>query len=191
MNWNNEKRTLGELIPYEKNPRVLTDKQRKDIEKSLKKFNLVEVPAINLDNKIIAGHQRIKILYELNGPDYEIDVRVPNRLLSEKEYKEYLIRSNANTGEWDWKVLDYDWDKDLLSDWGLEHIEQYNDVDLGDFFNTHTEKPIEKHKIVLEYIQEDYDKVINAFNSLIGTKEEIVFGLLKINGDYDLVNNKI
>ena len=75
---------------YDVYQELLTKKQKAEIEKSLKKFNLVEIPAINKDNSIIAGHQRINILYELNGGDYEIDVRVPDVQLSDKDFKEYF-----------------------------------------------------------------------------------------------------
>ena len=129
MKWKNEKRKLKDLIPCDENPRILTDKQRKDIEKSLKKFDLVEVPAINLDNKIIAGHQRIKILNDLYGGDYEIDVRIPDKLLDEKDYKEYLIRSNANVGMWNFDVLNTSWNDIELNDWGIE-LPNINNKDL-------------------------------------------------------------
>ena len=122
MNWKNEKRKLKDLLPYEKNPRLLSQKQKKDIEKSLKKFNLVEVPVINKDDKIIAGHQRIKILMELYGGDYEIDVRVPTELLNEKDYEEYLLRSNRNNGEWDWDKIEL-FDRDILIDSGFDSFE--------------------------------------------------------------------
>jgi hypothetical protein len=72
-----------------------------DLTRSLKKFNLVEVPAIDLDGKILAGHQRIKALQLLGRGGELIDVRVPNRKLTEKESKEYLIASNKLGGDWD------------------------------------------------------------------------------------------
>ena len=64
LEWHNEKRKLKQLIQFEKNPRYLTEKQKEDLQKSLQKFNLAELPVINTDNKICAGHQRIKILSE-------------------------------------------------------------------------------------------------------------------------------
>lgn len=39
--WHNEKRKIKDLIPTEGNPRQLTEKQAKDLESSLKKFNLM------------------------------------------------------------------------------------------------------------------------------------------------------
>ena len=93
MKWTTEKRKLKDLIIYDKNPRILTSTQRGEIEKSLKKFDLVEIPAINKDNTIIAGHQRISVLKELKGDDYEIEVRVPETILNERDFKEYLLRN--------------------------------------------------------------------------------------------------
>ncbi len=60
--WHNEKRKVDDLLPYEKNPRKISDKQLEDLKRSIKKFNLVEIPAIDEDNKVIAGHQRLKVL---------------------------------------------------------------------------------------------------------------------------------
>ena len=122
ITWHNEKRKISQLIPTENNPRQLTDKQKQDLKKSLSKFNLAEIPAINTNNKILAGHMRLKILQELKG-DIEIDVRVPNRELTEKEANEYIIRSNKNTGSWDFDILKSEWDQDELLSWGFESFE--------------------------------------------------------------------
>ncbi len=107
-------------MPYEKNPRQLTDKQYKDLEDSLKKFDLVEIPAINTDNTILAGHQRLRIMQALGRGDEEIDVRVPGRQLTEKEVQEYNIRSNKNTGEWDFDLLANQFEVDDLLEWGFD-----------------------------------------------------------------------
>ena len=123
MIWKTEKRKLGDLIAYEKNPRILTDKQKGEIRKSLNKFDLVEIPVINVDNTLIAGHQRVKVLSELKGLDYEIEVRVPETKLSDKDFKEYLLRSNRNKAEWDWNMLESDFDVELLLDSGFESFE--------------------------------------------------------------------
>lgn len=118
IKWHNEKRKLKDLTPFEHNPRQLTEKQYSELKKSLEKFDLAEIPAINTDNKICAGHQRLKILLELYGKDHEIDVRVPNRKLTQKEFEEYNIRSNKNTGEWDFDILANNFAIPDLLDWG-------------------------------------------------------------------------
>lgn len=120
LEWHNERRKLKDLIPYEYNPRQLTKKQADDLRTSLKKFNLVEVPAIDKKNIIIAGHQRVSILIDQYGEDYEIDVRIPNRDLSEKEFKEYLIRSNKNQGQFDFDILANNFELDDLTQIGFD-----------------------------------------------------------------------
>lgn len=126
LKWHTEKRKLSELIPYDKNPRQLTKKQHQDLTQSLKKFDLAEIPAINTDNIIIAGHQRIAILKEQqNGNNIEIDVRLPNRKLTDKEFQEYNIRSNKNAGEWDFDMLANNFEMNKLIEWG------FTDFDFG------------------------------------------------------------
>ena len=106
LEWRNEKRKVKELVPYEFNPRILTEEKKERLIKSIEKFNLAEVPAINTDNKIIAGHQRIKVLMLLERGDEVIDVRIPNRSLTEEEFKQYNITSNISAGFWDTDVLE-------------------------------------------------------------------------------------
>lgn len=123
--WHTERRKIDDLIPYKSNPRQMTEKQVKDLRNSLERFNLVEIPAINTDNKIIAGHQRLKILQVLGRGKEEIDVRVPNRKLTQGEFEEYLIRSNKNLGEWDFDLL-CNFDEAVLLDVGFESVELDN-----------------------------------------------------------------
>ncbi len=56
LSWHNEKRKVKDLIPYEGNPRQMDEAQAGELTKSIRKFNLAEIPAINIDNRIVAGH---------------------------------------------------------------------------------------------------------------------------------------
>lgn len=116
--WQTEKRFIKDLLPYEENPRTISEKQINDLKKSLKKFNLVKIPAIDTDGKIIAGHQRIKVLQILGRGEEEIDVRVPNRKLTKKEYEQYMLTNNAVGGDWDFEKLK-SFDVGLLLDIGF------------------------------------------------------------------------
>ena len=120
--WTTEKRIINDLIPYEKNPRTISPKQLADLTKSLKKFNLVEIPAIDTNNTVLAGHQRLKVLQVIGRENEEIDVRVPNRKLTENEAEQYLISSNALGGDWDFEKLK-SFDLDLLLDIGFDQID--------------------------------------------------------------------
>ena len=122
LKWHTEQRKIKDLVPYEYNPRQMTDKQAKDLTKSLEKFDLAEIPAIDTDNTIIAGHMRMKIMLALGRGEEEIDVRIPNRKLTQEEFDEYNIRSNKNTGEWDFDML-ANFDEEMLKETGFSSDE--------------------------------------------------------------------
>jgi DNA modification methylase len=105
LHWSTISKKVSDLIPQDINPRKISDKQMSDLKRSLNKFGLAEIPAIDTDGKILAGHQRIKALVLLGRADEIIDVRVPSRKLTEDEAKEYLIGSNALGGDWDYDLL--------------------------------------------------------------------------------------
>lgn len=125
LEWHNEKRRVNDLLPYERNPRQISEKQIEDLKRSFKKFNLVEVPCIDFDNKIVAGHQRVKVLQLLGRGEENIDVRVPNRKLTKEEFEQYLITSNAVGGDWDFEKLK-SFDIDLLLNIGFDETELAN-----------------------------------------------------------------
>lgn len=116
--WHTEKRKVSDLSEFSKNPRSISEAQLQILKESLEKFDLVEIPAVDTDGRIIAGHQRIKALTLLGREDESIEVRVPNRTLTRREFEEYNLRSNKNVGEWDEKLLK-DFDKGLLLDAGF------------------------------------------------------------------------
>lgn len=122
LQWCTVQKRVNDLIPQEVNPRVITDKQMSDLQKNLKRFNLVEIPAIDKDGHILAGHQRIKALQLLGRGNEIIDVREPNRKLSKKEAEKYLIASNALGGDWDFEKLK-SFDLDMLLDIGFDQID--------------------------------------------------------------------
>lgn len=133
--WKTERRRVSDLVPNEKNPRTMSPKQVADLKKSLKKFNLVEIPVIDTDNKVIAGHQRLMVLKLLDRGEERIEVRVPNRKLTKQEYDQYLLGSNRIHGEWDWDKLAENFDIDALlasgfDDTDMSHI--FDDVDVED-----------------------------------------------------------
>ena len=134
IKWHNEKRAIRDLIPYEVNPRQITNKQAKDLKASLAKFGIADPLIINTDNMIIGGHQRKKILETLLGydPDYQIDVRVPDRELSIDEARELNVRLNKNVADWDFDILANNFELDDLLEWGFDKKELDIDLWAGD-----------------------------------------------------------
>lgn len=131
LQWHNEKRKAKDLLPWKGNPRTLSDEQADQLKKSLEKFNLVEIPAIDTDNHLIAGHQRVKVLLLLGRGDELIDVRVPSRKLTEEEFREYNLRSNHTTGSWNFDLL-AEFDESFLADIGFDTTELDNIFELED-----------------------------------------------------------
>lgn len=117
--WHIEKRKVKDLIPYKSNPRQISKEQLSHLIISLERFNYAEIIAIQPDNTIIAGHMRYRAMMNLKWGNKEIEVRVPNRTLTEPEMREYLIRSNKNTGEWDEEILANEWCAVDLAAWGF------------------------------------------------------------------------
>ncbi len=122
LEWRTAQKRVNDLIPQKINPRIITDKQMSALKKSLKRFNLVEIPASTIDGKILAGHQRIRALQLLGRGNDMIDIRIPNRRLTAEEEKQYLIGSNALGGDWDLEALK-NFDLDILMEAGFDEIE--------------------------------------------------------------------
>jgi hypothetical protein len=122
LEWSTETRQISDLCLYENNPRRMSEKQAKELMESIIKFNIVELPVIDGNNRVIAGNMRIKALRVIGRGEEAIEVRVPNRALTERESSEYLLRSNKNTGEWDIDLL-ANFDEELLLNIGWEKQE--------------------------------------------------------------------
>lgn len=128
LEWHTEKIRVKDLVPCSYNPRKITPERLEKLKQSLEKYNLAEIPAANTDKTIIAGHQRVKVLMDLGRGEEVIDVRLPNRPLTESEFKEYNVVSNISVGYWDVDILEECFtDIDLLS-LGLD----INTIDLPD-----------------------------------------------------------
>jgi hypothetical protein len=137
--WHTESRKVDSLLPHKKSPRKISKEQSERLKKSLETYGLVEIPAVDLDGTILAGHQRIKVLQLLGQGDTEIDVRVPNRKLTTEEAETYLIGSNSIHGDWDFDLL-RDFEMDLLVDLGFDQKE------LDDIWNKELKKEFDVEK---------------------------------------------
>ena len=124
ITWSNQRRKLSELVPWERNPRQITDKQAKRLEESFEQFGQVEIIAIGPGNEIYNGHQRLKVLSQKYGSNYEVDVRVASRALTEKEREKLTIFLHKGAaGDWNFDVLANEFELDDLLDWGFDKKE--------------------------------------------------------------------
>jgi hypothetical protein len=134
--WKIEKRKLKDLKPHPNNPRQFTEKGMKDLENSINSIGFMQPININQDGTILSGHARTLKLKEMG--EIEVDVYVPDRILTPKQEEEVLIRANANTaGQWDWDLLANEFDLEEINEWGLE----IPDMEVEELEDKEDEKP--------------------------------------------------
>lgn len=194
LEWHTVQRKVSELIPCDFNPRTISDEELQRLKISLEKFNLVEIPAVDFDNVIIAGHQRIAAMFILGRGEELIDVRFPNRKLTEEEFKEYMLRSNIHNGEFDWsKIEEYFQDIDLegigMEMGDFEEFLKQNcvvpDEEEGDFDPEPPKEPLTVQGDVYEF----YSTQKGIVHRLVcgdSTKSEVYKNLLK-GEQFDLI----
>jgi len=129
ISWSNETRKLSELEPWARNPRQINKRQAERLVESFDQFGQVETIAIGPQNQIYNGHQRLNVLKEKYGEDYEVEVRVASRALTEKEREKLVIFLHKGAaGDWDFDMLANEFELDDLLEWGFD--KQELDLDL-------------------------------------------------------------
>lgn len=177
---------ITQVKPNPKNPRVIKDIKFKKLVQSIIDFPdmLNKRPLVvftDVDNKyvVLGGNMRLKALNELKYK--EVPVIIADEW-NEEQKTEFLIKDNVGFGEWDYDMLANEWDIEALDNWGLS-IPNFDteDLDIDKFFEESETEKNNSLKIVLEYSEEDYNEVMEAFNNRDGSKESIVYNLLGLN----------
>lgn len=117
---------ITEIKVNPKNPRLIKDNKFIELVESIKQFpEMLHIRPIvvNKDMIILGGNMRYKACKEAGLK--EIPVIVADKL-SEEQEKEFLIKDNVSGGEWNYEMLDIDWDAKILNDWGVQ-INSFND----------------------------------------------------------------
>lgn len=121
LTWTNGRRKLADLIPWDDNPAQIGKAEAARLEQSLNDFGQVQTIAIEPDGKICDGHQRRSVWAASRkyGADYEVDVRIASRPLTEDERRKLAVFLRSGTvGQYDWDKLAA-WDAGDLQAWGL------------------------------------------------------------------------
>ena len=120
---------IDKLIANDANPRKISRKQYEALKKSLKDFpEMKQLREIVVDENltILGGHQRIYALKDLGYSDVTVK-QVTG--LTEKQKREFIIKDNTASGEWDTDVIANQWDVEELESWG---VPSFNLGDIGD-----------------------------------------------------------
>ena len=173
--WHTEKMKWEDMIPYEKNARKIKAANRKKLDESLEEFDVVEIPIIDFDNIIIGGHQRRHRMV-LHGKGAQVvDVRKPNRKLTDHEFKKLnlLLNSEKFKGEYDLKMLEEFFSEfDLKEEFDID-MPSFKDLDLPENMPEESEPEMtivpkfsEKYSAVVIVIENEIDE--NFVRSVLG-----------------------
>jgi len=173
---------ITDLKGNEDNPRYIRDEKFQKLVKSIKEFpKMMELRpiVIDADGTVLGGNMRLKALQELKYKEVPDEWVKRADDLTDDEKRRFIIEDNVGFGEWDWDILANEWDEAKLEEWGLDTWQPTTDVNLDEFFEEDNEsETAAKNKIVLEYSEEDFATVNGRFNSMDGSKEQIVWNLL-------------
>ena len=177
-----QKVKIGILNQNANNPRIIKDEKFKKLVKSIKEFpKMLQIRPIVVDenNVVLGGNMRLRACKEVGLKEVWIEKILD---LTEEQKEQFIIKDNVGFGEWDWDILANKWDNLKLGEWGMDVWQPEKDIDLQDFFQEDNSESKEvSNKIILEYSEEDYNKITEAFKQHTGTKEEIVFNFITSN----------
>jgi len=176
-----KKMKLSEIKPNPKNPRIIKDDNYKKLIKSLQEFpEMLSIREIIVDEGLIilGGNMRYKALKELGEKTALVKIISG---LTEDQKKQFIVKDNLPYGEWDFELLQSDYELTDLDGWGLDtdffpdkKAEEDNyempeeiktDIKLGDLFE------IGEHRLLCGD-STDSDQVAKLMN---GEKADMVF----------------
>lgn len=120
MEWNLVVVELGELKPWNRNPKRIGKAQADRLLAFWEKAGQFQTIAIGPDGEVYDGHQRLSVLLKKYGKKYKVKALKASRSLTEPEREEFVIAAHVGTnGQFDWDVLS-GWNSSDLEMWGLD-----------------------------------------------------------------------
>jgi len=163
---------LSEIKQNPNNPRLIKDDKFKKLVKSLESFpEMMEkrpiVCVTDVDGKLypLGGNMRLKALKELKYNDIPDSWVTMADEWTEEQRREFLIKDNVGFGEWDFEVLENEWDSGQLEEWGLDIANSYDNSDEA-FKTTLGNESITSNT--------DYNVLINITESNISLSGELL-----------------
>jgi hypothetical protein len=128
---------LSDIKPNPNNPRVIKDDAFEKLCNSIKEFPkmmALRPMVVDQDNVVLGGNMRLKALQHLGFKEVPDEWVRKASELTDEEKRRFIIADNVSGGDWDWDVLQADWDLGELEDWGLEATidEKVNKMEDGD-----------------------------------------------------------
>ena len=150
------------------NPRKIKGKKLDQLIKSVVSFpEMLEKRPIVVDENmvILGGNMRLQACKEAGLTEVPVVVAED---WTEEQKQEFIIKDNIAFGDWDWDVLNVDWDVRNLEEWGLECDclgDWHSDIDAVDRIEENLDGIMAKIKIECE--QEQKDDVLEAIQEAL------------------------
>ena len=184
---------IDKIFPHPKNPRLIRNEkyleQKKSIEETPEMMDLRPV-IIDEDDIILGGHQRWRACKELGWKDVPVMQYTREKHLKSESFTKFnktyelvcaeiVIKDNTHYGQFDYDILANEWDVHPLVDWGIDVWQPETDLNLDEFFaEPDLQEEQNKYKIILEYNEDEYNKLMEVFEKISGSKESIIYKLL-------------
>jgi hypothetical protein len=135
---------------------------------------------IDTNRVVLGGNMRLEALKQLGYSSVPI-IQVND--LTPEQKREFVIKDNLAYGDWDWDILQVEWDMDILQNWGVVHKDDDGVVDYSILEDTDVDNLLgNMEKGVMRGIQiELYPEHYEECQQLIGfwrDKEAYIGGLL-------------
>lgn len=164
---------ITRIEPAKDNPKTIRDANFLKLITSIRKFPqmLEKRPLVCYTDPvtkkliILGGNQRFKAAQECGLKEIPVELADD---WTEEQRKEFMIRDNVISGEWDWKMLDADWNVDDLKTWGLKSFEPLPET-------TPTMSKFEKtgkRGVMVDFEEKDYEE---AFELIKYYKERNIY----------------
>lgn len=111
---------ISELTVNPNNPRIIKDEKFDKLVQSIKEFpEMLKYRPIVVDenNVILGGNMRFKACKAAKLKQVHV---MKASELTEAQKREFIIKDNISGGEWDWALLQTEWDTEQLDAWGLD-----------------------------------------------------------------------
>jgi len=111
---------IHEIKANPNNPRLIKDEKFAKLVKSIKEFpEMLELRPIvvNDDMIVLGGNMRLKACKEAGLKQVPV---IKASSLTPEQQKEFIIKDNVGFGEWDWELIDNEWDAEQVTEWGLD-----------------------------------------------------------------------
>lgn len=198
---------ISKLKVNKQNPRIIKDDNFNKLVNSvtdLKMMLKLRPIIIDEDFEVLGGNQRLAVCKHLNWTEVPTDVMTNDmideeikgrleklslddeqddnklielKLTREHIKNEFVIKDNASFGDWDYDALANNFDSEDLNAWAVP-VWDAGDVDLEQYFEEDESEKVVSNKIVLEYTEDDYKIINEAFDKIDGSKEKIIWNLL-------------